>query len=146
MARIRPALRLEGRFDVLNRQAEAAHHFGQHVIAGEAQPAGTDLDGDVAVAEVVGGAQEQQRIAADRLAQGLGSGDHLDDAAVVRGEPVAAAQHRAAREEQAALLAAGELRAQPALAARLEGQQQFFGCRRSGRGALLDDDHAQKRK
>ena len=49
--------------------------------------------GQVAVAEVPGDPHQRQRVGGSDLGERLGRGDHLDDAAVLEPQAVAAAQH-----------------------------------------------------
>jgi hypothetical protein len=65
-----------------------------------------DLHGDVAVAEVVGGAGKLPGIAGAHDGNQLGCCHHLHDPAITGLEAVATAQHRAARQGEADLLAA----------------------------------------
>src|SRR3954471_20897715 len=55
-------LGLEGGDAGLDLQAEAADHVVQNVIMFVGEPAGAQLDGDVAVAQVVGAAQQEVRV------------------------------------------------------------------------------------
>jgi hypothetical protein len=96
-AAVGAGLGLEGCLDLGDATTEALDHVGQHVVGLEAQPAaglgGQDLHRHVAVAQVVGGAGEEQRAVGDGLDELLGGGDDLDDgAAVVGNQPVATLQ------------------------------------------------------
>ncbi len=63
-AAVGAAFRLERRLDLGHRQAQAAHHLAEHVVGGEAQPAGQQLHGDVAVTQVVCGTRKLPRLVA----------------------------------------------------------------------------------
>ncbi len=138
-------LRLERRLDGLHRGAELFEHGFQHVVVEQAQPAVADLQGDVTVAQVVGGAGQFQRAGAGDVEQTFGAGDDPHQATVAGLQAVAVGQRRlAALEEQADLLAARREAAQAALAARLVGQVEFFvPAGRAGGQALVDDQHGQ---
>lgn len=135
MAVIGARFRLEWRSQLTHWQTEAAHHVAQHMIGGETQASRRQFYGDMTVAQVIGGASERQRIIADRFHHRLGSGNDLDDAAVIAEESVATAQHRAALEKKSAGFAASEARAQAALATVLESQLEVGvrRCSRSGK-------------
>ena len=110
-----------------HRCAELFEHGFQHVVVEQAQPAVADLQGDVTVAQVVGGAGQFQRAGAGDVEQTFGAGDDPHQATVAGLQAVAVGQRRlAALEEQADLLAARREAAQAALAARLVGQVEFF--------------------
>ena len=77
----------------------------------------------MAVAQVVGGAGEEQRVVGDRLDQPFGRGDDFDDSGVVLGgEPVAAVQMIAAFEEDARFGPRGERHLEPAAFAFVIGE------------------------
>jgi hypothetical protein len=102
----------------------------------------------VPVAQVVAGAREQARVGGARGRDLLGGGRDRDDGPAVDAQPVARAQHGAARQRERDLLAAVEPGAQPALAPLLEGERQR-GDRWLFRGdAFPDGPHGppQKRK
>ena len=61
--RVGAALGLEGRLDGVHRQPQRPDHVVQHVIVLVAQAPAVDLHRDVAVAQVVGGPGQGQRIA-----------------------------------------------------------------------------------
>src|SRR5262245_56887368 len=115
-------LGLERSLDGGDARAELARKLLEHVVRGDTQEAGADLQRHVAVAEVVGDARELARF---DVQQFLRRGDDLDLASVGRGDPVAAAQHAAARQNERDLLAALRLHPQPAFLALLEWQGQF---------------------
>lgn len=102
---VRPRLGLERLVRLGDDQMHASEQIGEHVVGLELQVVGLQLDGDVAVAQVVGGAHQVARravlgaVAHDehRLRGGL----HAHEAAVVGDEYVAAAHDGAARQEDA---------------------------------------------
>jgi hypothetical protein len=110
MARgVRARLGLERRATALaTRRAKSPQHAGEHLVRGEAQRAVAHLDRRVPVAEMEGAARKRGRVGTARLHQRFVRGDHAHDAAVVRAQAIAAAQHRAAVEHEADLFAARE--------------------------------------
>ncbi len=91
-SRVGTALRIEGRFDLDHRGAEAAEHVLDDVVAADSERLGHDLRRDMTVADVPSEPNEIARRAAADLDQGLGRRDHFDKAAVVEHQGVAAAQ------------------------------------------------------
>ena len=93
--RIGPAFGFEGGLLVRHDQVHAREHFAQHVVGLDLEVIGLQLDGHVAVAEVVGGSGEIEggavlgAVAHDhhRLRRGL----HADERAVFRHQHIAAA-------------------------------------------------------
>jgi hypothetical protein len=115
-------LGLERRFDMRDARAQPAHHFLEHMVLHDAQEARPHLEGDVAVAEVVGDACE---LLALDMEKALRRRDDLHLAPVGGGDALAAAQHAAARQDERDLLAVVQPRAQTALLSQLEGKGQF---------------------
>src|SRR6188768_3190283 len=115
VARIGPALGLEGQGLDAHLQAQAAQHVIEHMIVQETQHAGPNLQRHMAVAQVVGRACQQLRVGAGHHRQQFRRCRHGNDASIIGQQPVAAAQHRAALENEASLLAADQHAAQPAL-------------------------------
>src|SRR5690606_18391716 len=130
--------------------AEPAHHRVEDVIAAVAQPAVADLERDVAIAEVIGEASEQRRIVAAHGGDFLGSRDYRDGVAASAAQQIAAAKHRAARQDDADLAAGIERDALTRDAPPLERQHDAF-ARLLGHGSqdvLVEDldAHRQNRK
>src|SRR5450432_781154 len=69
-------------------KAELSHHGVHDVIVQVREAQGADLHGDVAIAQVVGGACELQRIASRDDRQALQRRLHLHDQAVVRAQAI----------------------------------------------------------
>ena len=100
---VRAALGLERTGRLGHDQVLPAQHVGQHVVGLQQQAIGLQLQRHVAVAQVVGGAQQVERRAVvgavrddqHRLWRGL----HAHQRAVLADQHVAAAQHGAARQE-----------------------------------------------
>ncbi len=139
--------RFERRRELGHDESEAAHHLAQHVIGGEAHPAcaGLRIDADlhrrVAVAQVIRGTRQRTCVGAHRLHERLvGRGD-ANDAPVVAAQAIAAAQDRAALEEQPDLLAIDQPRAQPAFLALLERKPELGVVSLLRGDALADDQH-----
>lgn len=93
MARIGAAFGIEGRFDLHDLGAKAAHHILDDVIAADAKLLTDDLRRQMAVAEMPGHAHQIVRRGAADFSQRLGRGDDFDKAIVVEQQRVAAAQH-----------------------------------------------------
>jgi hypothetical protein len=92
MAGIGAAFGIEWRLDLDDACAEPLHHRLDHVVPADAQAFRHDLGRQMAVAEMPGDTDQMQRIGAADFDQRLGSGDHLDQAAVFQHQRVAAAQ------------------------------------------------------
>ena len=73
---VRPPLGLERRLLDSHHKPQPAHHVVKHMVVRVAQPAGTDLQCDVAIAEMVGGARQRSRLA--RIHGGDGLAGRLD--------------------------------------------------------------------
>ena len=104
---------LEGGFGFVHRAAQSFDHFGEYVVGLEAQFAavvgGQNLYGYVAIAEMVGGAGEEQGGVGGGFDQFFRGGEDFDDGAAVFGqELVAAVQVVAAFQEDAGFKAGGE--------------------------------------
>src|ERR1700693_499658 len=78
MMSIGPALGFERRDDRSNLQSQPRNQLRQDVIGEEAQAIRHQLYGDVSIAQMIGRLGDQERVAADRLEQGLLGGDYLD--------------------------------------------------------------------
>lgn len=116
--------RLEGGGEIHHLGAQPDKHGLQYVVGLDAQPAGTHLHCHVAVAQVIGDPRQRLGVGTTRFEQVFRRRDDLDNAPVLRQQAIAAAQDGAARQEQANLLAIGQLRAQAALGAGVEVELQ----------------------
>lgn len=103
--RIRTAFGLERRLLRGDDEVHGAQHVGEHMVGLDLQVVGSQLDRHVAVAQVVGGADEVEGRAVLRAVGDaqyrLGRGEHADHAAVLGHEHVAAAHDGAAGQEHA---------------------------------------------
>jgi hypothetical protein len=88
------ALRFERGFHHRHGGAEAARHFFQHAVAGDADAVGQQFRCDMAVAEVPGETGKVMGVASDDLRHRLFRRHHGDDPAVIELEPVAVLQMR----------------------------------------------------
>ena len=122
MVAVRAGLGFERRFDARHSRAKFARHFLQHMILGDAQEAGADLERNVAVAQVIRHAHEIGRFYMRQL---LGRRDDFDFATVGRLNAIAAAQHLATRQDERKLFAILGFRAQTALLPQVEGKDEF---------------------
>ena len=102
---IRAALGLERQFHRLHQQVHGAQQVGQHVVGLDGQVVGLKFHWNVAVAQVVGGAQQVERAA---VVTAVGDAQHRlraghddDEAAVFCHQHVAATQYVAARQQHA---------------------------------------------
>lgn len=86
------AFRLECGFHDGHRGAEAARHFLQHSVAGDADAVRQQFRRHVAIAEVPGKAGEVMGVAGDDLRHRLLRRHHGNDAAVIEPQPVAILQ------------------------------------------------------
>jgi len=102
---IGPGLRLEGLVHLADDQVHLAQQFGQHMVGLEFQVVRLQLEMHMAVAQVVGGAQQVERCAVLRAMRDpqhrLRRREHTHQRAVLGDQHVAAAHHRAARQEHA---------------------------------------------
>ena len=103
--RIRAALGLERRLLRGDDEVHGAQHVGEHVVGLDLQVVRAQFDRHVAVAEVVGGADEVEGRAVlgavGDAQHRLGCGDHADHAAVLGHQHVAPAHDGAAGQEHA---------------------------------------------
>ena len=86
------AFGIERRLDLDHAGAKALHHRLDDVIAPDAQAFPGDLGRQMAVAEMPGDPDQMLRIGAANFDQRLGRGHHLNHAAIVEHQRVAAAQ------------------------------------------------------
>ena len=82
-------------------KAKPTHHVVQHMIMLVAHPVGGDLQRNVAIAQVVAGAGQSQRVVAVYGRYRLGGGLHLYHQAPGASQQVTAAQDFSARQKQA---------------------------------------------
>ena len=105
--RIRTAFGFKGRIGGGHDEVHGAQHVGQHVVGFDLEVVGLQLDGHMAVAQVVGGAGQVKRgavVFAVRDDQhGLRCGQHAHQRAVFGHQHVTAAHQRATRQEDAQL-------------------------------------------
>lgn len=102
MATVTPigaALRFEWRFAFSDVQTQTTHHLAQHMVACKARQAGLQFHCHMAVAQMVGGAGQQQSVVATHFHHSFGRCHHLDDATVVGDKMVAGTQHRTALQK-----------------------------------------------
>ena len=96
----------------------------------------------MAIAQVIGGAHQFERVGAGDVQQRLGTGDYADDAAVFGLQAFAVMQGGlAAFEEQADVLARAAETAQAAFAAGLEAQFKFGIPVRLGGNTAVNHQH-----
>lgn len=86
------ALGIERRLDLEHAGAKTLHHRLDDMVAADAQPLRHDLGRQMTVAEMPGDPDQMMRIAAADFEQRLRRGDHLDQAAVLQHQRIAAAQ------------------------------------------------------
>jgi hypothetical protein len=86
------AFRIERCFDLHDARAKPAHHLLDHMIAADAERFRQKLGRQVTIAEMPGNARQIGCIFATNFDQRFRSGDHLDQAAVLQHQGVAAAQ------------------------------------------------------
>jgi len=86
------ALGIERRLDLDDAGTKPGHHRLDHMIAADAQALRHDLGRQMAVAEMPGDPHQMERVGATDFDQRLGSGDHLDQAAVLQHQRVTAAE------------------------------------------------------
>ncbi len=86
------AFGIERRLDLDDAGAESRHHRLNDVVAANPQALRHDLRRQMAIAEMPGDPHQMQRIGAADFDQRLGSGDHLDQAAVLQHQGITTAQ------------------------------------------------------
>lgn len=86
------AFGIERRLDLDDAGTQSRHHGLDDVVAANPQAFRHDLRRQMAIAEMPGDAHQMQRVGAADFHQRLGSGDHLDQAAVLQHQGIAAAQ------------------------------------------------------
>jgi len=122
MVAIGAALGFERRDECVDLQTQPRNHLRQDVIGEEAQAVGHQLHGDVPIAQMIGRLGDQERVAADRLEQGLLGRHDLDLPTIFDADALAVAQQPAAFDDERGLLAIVQPQQQSALAAGLESQ------------------------
>ncbi len=105
-------------------RAEPCQHRLEHGIGFQLQIIGTDFDGRMAIAEMIGGARQRQRIARSHDEHGFIRRDDSHKAAVVGNEHVAVRKHGAARQHERDGFTVVERCCEPALAARFIGERE----------------------
>jgi hypothetical protein len=103
---------------------EPCQHGFEHEIGLKLQIIGADLHGRMAIAEVIGGACQRQRIRRSHDEHRLIRRDDSHEAAVVANEHVAVRKHGAARQHERDGFAVVERCGETALAARLIGKRE----------------------
>src|SRR5690606_31760202 len=83
-AAVGTGFRLERRLDRFDAGAELLEHRAQNIVVGQAQPTVAQLQGNVAVAQVIGGAHQFEGAGAGDLHQLLGPRDHTHYSAIAR--------------------------------------------------------------
>ena len=136
----------EGRTLVAEREPESSHHFVEHVIVLKSEPANTDLERHVPVAQVVRRAGEEQGVAGRRHAEILVGGHDFERPTVVGEQPIAAREHGAARQLDGDFLAALESRAKPRLRSRVVVEQETAIRRKRGLMETPDAAHGSKQE
>ena len=137
-AAIGPSLGLERRLLVANLHAQAFKHMLQHMVLLQQDPANADLQRNMAIAEVIGGAHQIALILRGDQGNRFLRRDDLDDPPIRRAQPVAAAQHRPAFDRQRRLGPRFERHPQPAFLPPVEWQNQPV-VRWSGAGDAFGD-------
>ncbi|MDH7797645.1 ABC-type multidrug transport system fused ATPase/permease subunit [Beijerinckia sp. GAS462] len=95
------AVGLEGRFDMGDLGAKAAHHVFQHMVAANAQAIGQHFHIHMAVTEMIGHACQLSGVAATHFGKLFRRGDDLDQTPVFEHQGIAVAQnHRLGQVEQ----------------------------------------------
>ena len=92
MAAVGSRFRFERRIRQYHDGAQSLYHLPQHIIVGDAQPAGSDLQCNVAVAQMLGNACKLHRVRTTDLQDFFRSCRHPDDAAILRFQEIAVAQ------------------------------------------------------
>ncbi|GBH26089.1 hypothetical protein BvRS1_31380 [Burkholderia vietnamiensis] len=128
--------RLERRQRFVDLRAEPAQHVREHRIGFELQVAVADLDRRGPVAEVIRGAHQRERIVRTPEQHRFGRRDDAHQRAVVGDQPVAVAQHGAARQQDGDVLAGIERGRDAALAAGVIGGREGRRTRDERRGEL----------
>ena len=117
---------LERRFNGFGSRAQLIEHGLEDVIVEQAQPAITDLQRHVAVAQVIGGAGQLKGVGAGDVQQFFGAGAHAHDAPVLRLQKVTVTQRRLATlKEQANVFAFMAKAAQATFAAGFKIQMKL---------------------
>lgn len=133
-AAIRAGFRLERHRNLIDGRADALEHIGKHRIVFELQIIGADFHWRVAIAEVISGASQSQRIFRTHVEHRFRRGDDAHEATVVGDQYIAVAQHSAARQQQRDFFAAIERGREPALR-RSSNASVSVGARLTSTGA-----------
>jgi hypothetical protein len=105
-------------------RAEPCQHRFEHGIGFQLQIIGTDLDGRMAIAEMISSTRERQRVARSHNEHGFIRGDDAHEAAVLGNEHVAVRKHGAARQHERNGFTVVERCGEPAFAARFIGERE----------------------
>src|SRR5688572_2228803 len=134
VAAVSASLGLERLVLVHDGEAELRNHCIEHMVRQVTHPTRANLEGDMAVAQVVRDLCEAAQVTAPDGGNRLARCDDLEHRAVGSAELVAAAKHRAARQLDPDLRAGGQMCALPSLLPTFERQhepQRLRGrCRR----------------
>jgi hypothetical protein len=127
-----PCLGLERRDSGGRVGAQSFDHLFEHVVLCDPQPPVSNLERHMAVPEVIGDPTELGRIRASDLDHLLGLRDDFDDTAVFAFQAISAAERFTRWKKEPDFFARVECRAQAALLAELEGQDETligrFSC------------------
>lgn len=134
-------LRLEGLGRERHLEAELTYHVVQHVIVQVSEAKRSDLNGDVAVAQVIGRARQFERIARGDDRQAFQGGLHLHDHAVLCAQAIAVLQIRAAFEEQRGFTAVVQTEQAARLLAGLVVERDGNRCCHGSRDFFYDLAH-----
>lgn len=127
-ATISTMFRLERSFDGFGGRTELIEHGLEHVIVEQAQPAITDLQGNMAIAQVIRGARQLECTAAGDVHELLGARADTHDTAVFSLQKFTIAQRRlTALQEQSHVFVFCTEAAQTTFAACFKIQMQLGG-------------------
>ena len=135
-------LGLERRLDGVRIGAQLFQHGLEHIVIEQAQPAIADLQGDMAIAQVIGRAGQFKGVAAGDMQQLFRARADTYDASVLGLQEFAIVQRRLPTlQKQADVFTVGTETAQAALAAGFEVQQQLGGPEGLGGDSAVDHQH-----
>jgi len=125
MSGVRSRFGLERQHFLRHGQAESSDHVIEHVVVQIAEPTLTDLNGYVAVSQVIRRTGKLQRIVRRDDGDIFLRRDDFDDTSVVGEQLIAAAKNVAAVQIESDFFAGRERSAQPALLPQLEWQHEL---------------------
>lgn len=137
--------RLERRMLVHYFHAQAKQHFLEHMILLQPQPTFPDLQRNMAIAEMIGGAHQPDRCICRHTHDGFISGDNPYHASIAGKQAITATQDGASFQKQARFLTGFQPDPQPAFLAAIKGQDQFVITLIAGRELFGNVEH-QNRK